>query len=116
MTGTLKKESSPVLGDGTLSSFGIEEEKKKKKSSLQDQRAEARLQRQGAVCSANSRQPGTPGKVARSPSVAQGCQPVPERGSHFAACRQISKERSEDCVPHTGLENSAGGDSPCPKL
>ena len=113
MTGTLKKESSPVLGDGTQD--GVEKVKQTK-NSLQDQRAEARLQRQEAVCSANSRQPGTPGKVARTPSVAQGCQPVPERGPHFAVCRQISKERSEDCVPHTGLEKSAGGDSPCPKL
>jgi hypothetical protein len=25
-------------------------------------------------------------------------------------CRQLSKERSEDCVPHAGLENSTGGD------
>lgn len=50
MTGTLKKESSPVLGDGTLSSSGVEEAKKKKKNSLQDQRAEATLQRQEAMC------------------------------------------------------------------
>lgn len=86
MTRTLKKESSPVLGDGTPSSSGVKE---RKKNSLQDQRAEVRPQKQEASHSANSRQPG---KVARTPSVAQGCQPVPERGPHFAACRQISKE------------------------
>lgn len=109
MTRTVKKESSPVLGDGTSSSSGVEEAKQNKTTSLQDQRAEA-------ACSANGRQPRTPGKVARTPGVAQGCQPVPERELHFAACKQISKKRSEDCVPHTGLENSAGGDSPYPQL